>query len=121
MPSDRSVIRVLPGSLVPLAVRTRESAERLLPDGPLPLARIARYAALALVVYAVGVVSAAAAFAVLDVFSVVFYSLPGDLLADAWVDLAALVRDAVEAFALLVALGVFLTQFESGAPDGPDE
>ncbi|MFC7097611.1 hypothetical protein [Halobaculum marinum] len=112
MPSDRSLVRVVPGPLVPVAIRVRSAVDRLLPDDPLPIARIVRYAVLAMGVYALGLVTAGVVYAAFDLFTDLFYAVPGDVFGRAWADLTTLVRDAVEAFALLVALGVFLTQFE---------
>lgn len=105
MPSDRSLAAVLPDSLVPVAVTIRTA----FPGGPFPLVRIVRYAALSLVILGAGFLVGDAAVAVLGVASAFTSPVIGPL----WSEFTAVVHGAVDAFTILVALGVFLTQFES--------
>lgn len=83
-----------------------------LPKESIPFLRIARYACYALVVFAVGTIFADVVFGALDVFTGVINQFLGSHIGWVWRELLNFVREIIRTFALLVALGVFLTQFE---------
>ena len=86
--------------------------ERFRPDESIPIVRVLRYACYALVIVAGGYLCATLVFGILDVFTGLIYSLFGPFMADSWRELLTLIRDTITGFAVLVAVGVFLTQFE---------
>ena len=96
------------GTFLPvLAMKAREFG----PDEQLPIRRIARYALYALAVVAGGIVVAAVVGELLLLFRFPMYAV-SEGLARTYADLVVLLRRGVRAFAVLVALGVFMTQFE---------
>ena len=90
------------------------SLPKLFPDEFVPLCRIGRYACYSLVLVALGFLGSEVVFFVLDLFTGLVEDSLGHMFVVVWDDLLNLVRDVVKAFALLVALGVFLSQFETG-------
>ncbi|ELZ80520.1 hypothetical protein KU306_17800 (plasmid) [Haloferax larsenii] len=90
------------------------SLAKLLPNEFVPLRRIGRYACYSLTLVALGFLGADIVFFVLDLFTGLAEDVLGYVFVVVWDDLLNLVRDVVKAFALLVALGVFLSQFETG-------
>jgi|AntDeeMetagen134_2_1112570.scaffolds.fasta_scaffold10152_2 hypothetical protein len=86
-------------------------AKSILPDEPIPWVRIARYAVLALVIVATGTLFAALLDGVLNFFTHYLAQISPSL-AMVWADFLGLIRNAIRGFNVLVALGVFLTQFE---------
>ena len=90
------------------------SLATVLPNEFVPIRRIGRYACYALTLAALGFLGADIVFFVLDLFTGLIENSLGRIFAIMWDDLLSLVRDVVKAFALLVALGVFLSQFETG-------
>ncbi|MBX0285465.1 hypothetical protein [Haloarcula salinisoli] len=89
-----------------------KQARQFGPDEEVPIRRIARYACYALVVVAGGLVVATVVGELLLVFRVLMYTV-GEGFARTYVDLVFLIQRGISAFAALVALGVFMTQFES--------
>ena len=88
------------------------SLESALPNESIPILRIARYACYALTVYAAGLICATIAVGVLDVVTAPIHQFFGPVVGELWWESLEFVREAIRAFVLLVALGVFLTQFE---------
>ncbi len=88
------------------------SLRNFLPQEPILFFRIARYACYALVVFAVGALFGEIIFGTLDLFTGAIHQIFGAPLSEMWRESLSFVRQAVRTFALLVSLGVFLTQFE---------
>ncbi|MDS0258484.1 hypothetical protein NDI56_03550 [Haloarcula sp. S1CR25-12] len=81
------------------------------PDEPIPLARIARYSLYAVAIFAAGTLCAGFVASLVRLVGVSLYGVVTPL-GRPVLDAVLPVRDGIRAFALLVAVGVFLTQFE---------
>jgi len=81
------------------------------PNNRIPLARIARYSLYAVAIFAAGTLCAEFVASLVRLLGAALYSVFTPL-GRSIVDAAWPVRNGIRTFALLVAVGVFLTQFE---------